>query len=87
MPEMPNTNEETLALKKEKDELVADRKIVNDLMNQHNDLEGMTRDEFQALMERDNVFEGVANHIFALHNEKNKEMNEMYPLMVKLETT
>ena len=59
MPEMPNTNEETLALKKEKDELVADRKIVNDLMNQHNDLEGMTRDEFQALMERDNVFEGV----------------------------
>lgn len=38
-------------------------------------------------MDRDNVFEGVANKIFVLHNIRNAKMNEQYPLMVKMETS
>lgn len=41
-------------------------------MEPSNDLGAMTKDEFETLMERDNVFEGVASRIFVSHNEKNK---------------
>ena len=37
-------------------------------------------------MDRDNVFEGVANKIFVLHNERNAKTNEKHPLMIKMET-
>ena len=56
-------------------------------MDPKNKFDNVTKEEFQALLDDDLVFDDVSNRVFALHDTRNKRMNEQYPLMIKLETS
>ena len=69
MPEIAINDEEK---KKEKEQFEADKKLVDKLMDPENNLENITKEQFKELMKQENVFEGVANKIFVLHNQRNR---------------